>query len=79
MQHATVTSQFQLIYLRADIRETSGAKIYHLRRCLHNHPQESCLQVLQNTAAAMNSESTLLIGEMVIPDKAGANKYVYRK
>lgn len=25
----------------------------------------------------MSSESTLLIGEMVIPDKAGANKYVY--
>ena len=53
------------------------AHIYHLRRILHNWQEDECRKILKNIADAMASDSILLIGEMIIPEKAGVNKYVY--
>jgi len=54
-----------------------GAHIYYLRRILHNWHDESAKIILKNIVDAMAPDSTLLIGEMVIPEQAGVNKYVY--
>jgi hypothetical protein len=53
------------------------AHIYHLRRILHNWQEDECRKILKNIADAMAWDSFLLIGEMIIPEKAGVNKYVY--
>ncbi|KAE8336715.1 hypothetical protein BDV24DRAFT_154972 [Aspergillus arachidicola] len=46
-----------------------GALTYLIRRCLHNWPQESIVQILKNVAAAMQPEkSRLLIEEIIVPD-----------
>ncbi|KAH6671702.1 O-methyltransferase [Halenospora varia] len=54
-----------------------GAHIYYLRRILHNWQNDDSKKILKNIADAMAKDSTLLIGEMVIPAKAGPNKYIY--
>ncbi|KAI0173474.1 S-adenosyl-L-methionine-dependent methyltransferase [Hypoxylon sp. FL1284] len=46
-----------------------GAKFYHLRAVLHNHPPHKIRQLLQNIKAAMTPESVLIIDEMVFPQK----------
>ncbi|RYP50584.1 hypothetical protein DL768_003929 [Monosporascus sp. mg162] len=46
-----------------------GAKFYHLRAVLHNHPPHKVRRVLENIKAAMGPESVLLIDEMVFPEK----------
>ncbi|KAB8261299.1 S-adenosyl-L-methionine-dependent methyltransferase [Aspergillus pseudonomiae] len=46
-----------------------GALTYLIRRCLHNWPQESIVEILRNVAAAMRPEkSRLLIEEIIVPD-----------
>jgi len=51
--------------LLADIQ---GALIYYIRRCLHDWPEDSCVAILKNVAAAMTSgTSRLLISEIVLP------------
>ncbi|KAI0410564.1 S-adenosyl-L-methionine-dependent methyltransferase [Xylaria grammica] len=47
----------------------TGAKFYHLRVVLHNHPPEKIKQLLNIIKAAMGPESVLLIDEMVFPRK----------
>ncbi|KAE8320010.1 S-adenosyl-L-methionine-dependent methyltransferase [Aspergillus transmontanensis] len=47
-----------------------GALTYLIRRCLHNWPQESIVEILKNVAAAMQPEkSRLLIEEIIVPDR----------
>ncbi|KAI0391258.1 S-adenosyl-L-methionine-dependent methyltransferase [Xylariaceae sp. FL0594] len=46
-----------------------GAKFYYMRAVLHNHPPHIVKLVLQNVKAAMDSESVLLVDEMVFPEK----------
>ena len=53
------------------------AYIYHLRRILHNWGDDEARKILKNIAEAMALDSRLLIGEMIIPEKAGVNKYIY--
>ncbi|PYH75475.1 S-adenosyl-L-methionine-dependent methyltransferase [Aspergillus uvarum CBS 121591] len=45
-----------------------GAKFYYFRGVLHDFPDRSCHSILQNTAKAMRSDSTLLLDEMVLPN-----------
>ncbi|OBT64987.1 hypothetical protein VE03_05648 [Pseudogymnoascus sp. 23342-1-I1] len=47
---------------------TEGARFYYLRRILHDWPDEQCIDILHNLAAAMSSESRILIDEVVLPD-----------
>ncbi|KAF3059332.1 Demethylsterigmatocystin 6-O-methyltransferase [Daldinia childiae] len=46
-----------------------GAKFYHLRAVLHNHPPHKVRMVLETIKAAMKPESVLLIDEMVFPEE----------
>ncbi|KFY18194.1 hypothetical protein V492_00082 [Pseudogymnoascus sp. VKM F-4246] len=45
-----------------------GARFYYLRRILHDWPDEQCISILHNLAAAMSNESRILIDEVVLPD-----------
>jgi demethylsterigmatocystin 6-O-methyltransferase len=45
-----------------------GAKIYYMRNILHDFPDEKCITILKNTAAALAPGSVILLDEMVIPD-----------
>ncbi|KAF8862979.1 S-adenosyl-L-methionine-dependent methyltransferase [Acephala macrosclerotiorum] len=55
-----------------------NAQIYYLRRIMHNWQDAECRKILHNIARAMASESRLLIGEMVAPEKPeGVDKTVY--
>ena len=51
-----------------------GAKIYHVRQCLHDPPNEGARQVLRRIKDAMAPQSLLLIDQMVIPD-TGASPF----
>ncbi|OBT66502.1 hypothetical protein VE03_03651 [Pseudogymnoascus sp. 23342-1-I1] len=45
-----------------------GAKIYYIRRCLHDWSDTDCVRILKNTASAMTpGVSRLLISEIVLP------------
>ena len=56
-----------------DAQPVTGAVFYYLRNILHDWPDESCLQILRNqVAAATPGRSTLLIDEMVLPDKGAS-------
>ncbi|KAL3483391.1 O-methyltransferase-domain-containing protein [Aspergillus germanicus] len=45
-----------------------GALVYLIRRCLHNWPEDRVVEILKNTAAAMESgHSRLLIEEIIVP------------
>ncbi|KAB8232372.1 O-methyltransferase-domain-containing protein [Aspergillus alliaceus] len=47
-----------------------GALTYLVRRCLHNWPQGSVIQILSNVAAAMEpKKSRLLIEEIIVPEE----------
>jgi demethylsterigmatocystin 6-O-methyltransferase len=36
---------------------------------MHDHADDKCLEILKNIADAMTNESTLLLDEIVVPDK----------
>jgi demethylsterigmatocystin 6-O-methyltransferase len=36
---------------------------------MHDHADQKCLEILRNIVDAMNSESVLLLDEIVVPDK----------
>ncbi|KAL1986946.1 hypothetical protein VTN96DRAFT_5363 [Rasamsonia emersonii] len=45
-----------------------GAYIYYLRRVLHNWPDHICVEILKNTAVAMEpGKSRIVIAEFVVP------------
>ncbi|KAH8897334.1 O-methyl transferase B [Thozetella sp. PMI_491] len=46
-----------------------GAKFYHMRGVLHNHPPHKVLQILQNLRSAMTHDSVLLLDEMILPEE----------
>ena len=45
-----------------------GALVYYIRHCLHNHPDDQCVTILQQTAKAMAPDSRLLIVEVLVDD-----------
>lgn len=45
-----------------------GAKFYHIRGVLHNHPPHKVRTLLENIKSAMTEESVLLIDEMIFPE-----------
>ncbi|GAP82371.2 putative O-methyl transferase B [Rosellinia necatrix] len=47
----------------------AGAKFYHLRAVFHNHPPLRVRMLLETIKAAMNSESVLLVDEMILPEE----------
>ncbi|KAF7595501.1 hypothetical protein BBP40_005837 [Aspergillus hancockii] len=51
-----------------DPQPIKGAKFYYLRTVLHDWPDHKCQEILQNIMAAMNSDSTILIDEYILPD-----------
>ncbi|KAI1458808.1 S-adenosyl-L-methionine-dependent methyltransferase [Annulohypoxylon moriforme] len=51
-----------------------GAKFYHSRGVLHNHPDHKVRQLLENTRSALASDSVILLDEMVLPE-SGVNSY----
>lgn len=55
-----------------DAQPVEGARAYHLRRVLHDHPDELCRDILRNTASAMAPDSTLLIADLVMPEVPSA-------
>jgi hypothetical protein len=44
-----------------------GAKVYHLRACLHDWPDEMCVRMLKCVVTAMSGDSRLLIVECLLP------------
>ena len=38
-----------------------------MRMILHDHPDESCVKILQHLVPAMGKESVILLDEMVLP------------
>ncbi|KAM3065358.1 hypothetical protein ACMFMG_011519 [Clarireedia jacksonii] len=45
-----------------------GAAIYYIRRCLHDWPDDDCVKILKQIAAAMEpGKSRLVVSEIVIP------------
>lgn len=44
-----------------------GAKVYHIRACLHDWPDEMCVRMLRNVVPAMEQDSRLLIVECLLP------------
>ncbi|RDW91674.1 O-methyltransferas-like protein [Coleophoma crateriformis] len=55
------------------------ARIYILRRILHDFYEPVCVQILKNIASAMGPTSRLLIGEMIMPDRTqmGGDMLIY--
>jgi hypothetical protein len=51
-----------------DPQSIRGARAYYMRNMLHAWPDETCKQILRNTASAMTDKSVLLIDEMVLPE-----------
>ncbi|KAF2829156.1 S-adenosyl-L-methionine-dependent methyltransferase [Ophiobolus disseminans] len=47
----------------------TGAKFYYLRAILHDYGDSICLDILKNVVAAMTSDSTILLDEIVVPNK----------
>ncbi|KAK3392886.1 S-adenosyl-L-methionine-dependent methyltransferase [Podospora didyma] len=45
-----------------------GAKFYHMRGVLHNHPPHKVRKLLEHTKAATAPDSVLLADEMVLPE-----------
>ena len=52
--------------VRANI--IAGARVYYMRKILHDYSDDRCLVLLQNTMAAMGPESVIIIDEMIIPN-----------
>lgn len=48
-----------------------GAKVYHIRACLHDWPDEVCVQILRNIVPAMAADSRVLIVESLLPEDPG--------
>jgi hypothetical protein len=48
----------------------SGAKAYLIRRTLHDYSDDNCITILKHTREAMASDSILLIGDLVLADRA---------
>jgi demethylsterigmatocystin 6-O-methyltransferase len=46
----------------------TGAKIYYLRLILHDYPDEKCIAILKNTAAAMDEDSLIFVDEIILPN-----------
>jgi len=46
-----------------------SAKFYYMRNILHDYPDDKCLVILSHCIAAMDSDSLILIDEMVLPTK----------
>jgi len=47
-----------------------GALLYYIRQCLHNHPDDKCVTLLQILARAMAPDSRLLIVEALLGEPA---------
>ncbi|KAF3022577.1 hypothetical protein E8E14_013322 [Neopestalotiopsis sp. 37M] len=45
-----------------------GAKFYHMRGVLHNHPPHKVKKLLENIKAVMTPDSILLVDEMILPE-----------
>lgn len=46
-----------------------GAKAYYIRQCLHNHPDEACVEILGRLRQACKpGYSKVLIHEQVVPE-----------
>lgn len=45
-----------------------GARIYFLRKIMHDWPDNDCVAILSHTAEAMGPDSRLLIDEMIVPE-----------
>lgn len=52
-----------------------GAKFYHTRSVMHNHPDYKVRQILERTRDAMNAKSVMLLDEIVLPE-TGVNQYI---
>lgn len=48
-----------------------GAKVYLLRHILVDHPDRTCLQILNCIANAMDKDSRLLVADAIVPDQYG--------
>ena len=54
---------------------SSGARAYYLRNIMHDHPDSTCITILQQIIRAMdNTSSVVLIDDMILPDQ-GAHWY----
>lgn len=47
-----------------------GSRFYYMRNILHDHADLKCLIILKNILAAMDTDSLILIDDMVIPNSA---------
>ncbi|KAF2499419.1 S-adenosyl-L-methionine-dependent methyltransferase [Lophium mytilinum] len=69
----------QILILSKMLGRSIGAHAYLLRRILHGFYEPACIDIVKNIASAMDSESRLLIGDFVVPDKThlGDNSMLY--
>ncbi|KAM5350424.1 hypothetical protein ACJ41O_006929 [Fusarium nematophilum] len=47
----------------------TGACVYHFRQIFHDWPDDDCVRILRRAKDAMTASSTLLIDEVVLPEK----------
>ncbi|KAF4447567.1 O-methyl transferase B [Fusarium austroafricanum] len=51
-----------------------NAKFYYTRNVLHGLPDSGCIAALKNVAAAMDSESVLVIDDLIVPDEGACTQ-----
>ena len=52
------------------MRPSTDAHVYFLRKVMHNYYDDKCRQILQRIVDAMGPTSRVLLGEMILPDRA---------
>ncbi|KAG8170109.1 hypothetical protein KVR01_000854 [Diaporthe batatas] len=57
-----------MVYDFFEPQPIQGAKFYHMRGVLHNHPPHKVRKLLENTKLAMTIDSVLLVDEMIFPE-----------
>lgn len=63
------TRKSHFIHLDTRLNNITGAKFYYLRNVLHDWPDHRCREILSNIVPAMGPDSTILLDEMVLPDR----------
>ncbi|KAK7403402.1 hypothetical protein QQX98_010815 [Neonectria punicea] len=55
-------------------QQIKNAKFYYTRNVLHGLPDSGCIAALKNVALAMNTESLLVIDDLVVPDEGACTQ-----
>ena len=62
------TKNFSILFASVSDNDTVGAKLYYLRRIMHDWPDKEAAKIFQNVAGAITIDSRIVIDEIVVPD-----------